>query len=119
MSSSKTLETEELISWSLRIGVYLAGTIIVLGLVLLFLTGRSGYPAGTFPSTVREALSGSLSLKPAAIISLGLMLLILTPVFRVAASIILFLREKDYLYSLITVVVLAILLVGLFFGKAI
>lgn len=35
----------------------------------------------------------------------GLLLLILTPVFRVGISIITFLKEKDYLYTVITWVI--------------
>ena len=91
---------------------------MALGLILFFVTGVSGYPSGTFPTSVAEVFSGLLQLKPAAVISLGLFLLIATPVFRVAASVILFLAEKDYLYVGITVFVLAILLCSLIFGKA-
>jgi uncharacterized membrane protein len=46
---------------------------------------------------------------------IGLFLLILTPVLRVAASVFSFLKEKDYLYTWITLLVLLILLLSVFF----
>ena len=48
-----------------------------------------------------------------AIIQLGLLLLIATPVARVAFSLVAFLRERDRAYVLITSFVLALLLVSL------
>jgi uncharacterized membrane protein len=63
---------------------------------------------------VRSALSGS----GRAIIQFGLLLLIATPVARVAFSTVAFARQRDYLYVAITLVVLAILLYGLFSGRS-
>ena len=61
---------------------------------------------------------GLLMAKPDAIILFGLFLLILTPIFRVGVSIILFFKEKDNLYVIITSFVFIILLLGLILGKA-
>jgi len=119
VNMSKILQTEDFVSWSLRLGVYLAGGVVLLGLLLMFGTGRTGYGPDIFPTSAAAAINGALALKPAAIVSLGLMLLILTPVFRVTASIVLFLLERDWVFTVITSVVLLILLVGLIFGKAI
>ena len=49
-----------------------------------------------------------------AIIQLGLLLLIATPVARVLFSAIAFAIERDYMYVVITLIVLAILLYSLF-----
>ncbi|NDW18396.1 DUF1634 domain-containing protein [Dysgonomonas sp. 216] len=57
-----------------------------------------------------------LQLDGAAIIQLGVIVLIATPVVRVAFSAIAFLIEKDYLYVVITLIVLAIILLNMVFG---
>jgi len=120
MSENKNhlIDPETLISLSLRIGVYSAAAVIALGLIQLFSSEDPGYPSGTFPTTVAGVFAGLALLKPAAVINFGLFILIATPIFRVAASVILFLAKKDYLYVGITVFVLAILLISLIFGKA-
>ncbi len=118
-TNSKELDAELFISSSLRVGVYLSAVVIAIGLILLFVTGRSGYQTDQFPTTVGEVLSGTIYLKPSAITSLGLLLLIATPVFRVAASVLLFLFEKDYLYTVITLIVLCILIISFMLGKAV
>lgn len=48
-----------------------------------------------------------------AIIQSGMLLLILTPILRVAFSVFAFLYEKDYLYVLMTLVVLGLLVFSL------
>ncbi|CAN0468679.1 unnamed protein product, partial [Phaeothamnion confervicola] len=50
-----------------------------------------------------------------AIIQAGLLILLLTPVTRVALTLLLFLRDRDRIFAIITAVVLTILLLG-FFG---
>jgi len=57
-----------------------------------------------------------LDLDGAAIIQLGVIVLIATPVIRVAFSAIAFLIEKDYMYVTITLIVLAIILLNMIFG---
>lgn len=52
----------------------------------------------------------------AAIIQLGVCVLIATPVFRVAFSVIGFLIEKDYMYVVITLIVLAIIMANMLLG---
>lgn len=65
-------------------------------------------PAGI----VREVLRPS----GRAIIDLGLLLLILTPVSRVAFTLVAFLRARDRLYTAVTALVLAVLLYSLLGG---
>jgi uncharacterized membrane protein len=49
-----------------------------------------------------------------AIIALGVLLLIATPVLRVALSIFTFARQRDLVYVILPMIVLAVLLAGLF-----
>ncbi|KLU64522.1 MULTISPECIES: DUF1634 domain-containing protein [Desulfosporosinus] len=111
-------DAELFISSSLRTGVYLSAMVVVIGLLLYFAIGQSGYQSGEFPTTIGMVLAGILRFKPASIISLGLLLLIATPVFRVAASVLMFVLEKDYVYTIITLFVLCILIISFFLGKA-
>ena len=62
---------------------------------------------------VRSALGGN----SLGVIQLGLLLLIATPVARVALSLVGFVRQADRTYVLITTVVLAILLFSLAGGR--
>ena len=77
---------------------------------------HQGAGPGYFPTAPwvvgREALAG----KPYAIIGLGMLLLIATPVVRVALSVVFFLVQKDWLYVGITVFVLVVLLASMMVG---
>ena len=56
-------------------------------------------------------------LEPLALSQLGLLVLLATPVMRVASSVIGFALEGDRLYTALTVVVLAVLLGSIFFVR--
>ncbi|MDR0268246.1 DUF1634 domain-containing protein [Paenibacillus sp.] len=116
--SSQIQDVELAVSRWLRVGVVISAAVIILGLVLFFISGNSGYPADYYPHNLPEIFSGTIQLKPYAVITTGLILLILTPVLRVAISIWVFVREGDKLYVIITSIVLFILIVSLALGKA-
>ncbi len=112
------------ISHVLRAGVVLAGAVIALGLLLLWARGagpndpislaalrqQDGHALPVHPGAlVRHALGG----QPTAVIQLGVLLLILTPVARVAMTVWLFVEQRDPVFTAITLVVLAVLLLGL------
>ncbi|MBG9789583.1 DUF1634 domain-containing protein [Brevibacillus laterosporus] len=109
---------EILISKILRVGVLISGTCITIGLIILLVTGESGYPGDTYSTTLSAIWSGVLAGKAYAIILLSLFLLILTPVFRVGVSLITFWIEKDTLYVIITGIVFTILMISFVLGKA-
>lgn len=115
-------QTELLISAILRGGVYLSGGVTLLGLLLFFAqNGSLSSTAAThiaFPHTIAAVISGIAHGDPVAIIVLGLVLLIATPVSRIAVSILAFAVEKDWRYVAITSAVLLILLISFFLGKA-
>jgi uncharacterized membrane protein len=106
----------------LRSGVVLSGLVIAIGTGLFIanhsMDDTSSYlaynptivPHGNFPASLGAIASGILSLDPAAIIQLGFLILLATPVARVALSLFLFATEKDRLYVYITASVLMILL---------
>lgn len=114
---SRIEEVEITISNLLRIGVLLSAAVIFIGLAMFLITGNSGYPGNYFPSNPVEIIKGLVSVKPYAVILTGLIILVLTPVFRVGVSIIVFAKEKDYLYVKITAVVFTILIISFILGK--
>jgi uncharacterized membrane protein YfcA/uncharacterized membrane protein len=105
------------IGWILQGGVIISATLILLGLFLL--PTRPGGLSITrllnFPQTLDEVRVGLLTWHAQAFIALGLLVLIATPVARVAVSILAFALERDRKYIVITIAVLAILLFSIFF----
>ena len=111
------IQMTNIIGWILQGGVTLSAIFIVIGLLLLPTRpgGLSIQRLLNFPQTLDQIRQGLLILRPQAIIALGLLILIATPVVRVAASIVSFALERDVKYVVITSVVLAILLFSIFF----
>ena len=110
------------ISHTLRVGVVISGTILATGLVLFLARGTaSGHPSSlhelihTPSSTVSLSviLRDAMHARASAIIQLGVLALILTPIVRVAMTAVLFVALRDWVFLAIVVVVLGILLVGL------
>jgi uncharacterized membrane protein len=111
---------ESIVGNLLRVGVILAGSVVLAG-GGIFLVRHGTEPAHyrVFlgePSDLRSLrgiIHGTLALRGRAIIQLGLLLLIATPIARVAFAMFGFAEEKDRLYVLFTGIVLAILLYSL------
>jgi uncharacterized membrane protein len=105
----------------LRAGTLSSAFVILLGGVL-YLARHSqdrpdyhtfhGVPAHLH--TFSGIFSGAFHGESLAIIQLGLLMLIATPIARVLFSVIAFLAERDYLYVVISAIVLAVLLYSLF-----
>ena len=66
--------------------------------------------------TVGSVLAAAASLQGQGIIQLGLLVLIATPVARVIFSVYGFARQRDWIYLVVTLIVLSLLLYGLFGG---
>lgn len=60
--------------------------------------------------------SGVIQGRGESIIFFGIVLLFLTPVFRVLLSLFSFILEKDYLYVVITAIVICIIIMSISFG---
>ncbi len=117
MEKSNIDEVEIVISKFLMFGVVLSAIIIFIGFMMFLVTGKSGYPGSTYPTNPINIFRGLVQLKPYGIILTGLLVLIATPVFRVGVSIIVFVKEKDYLYVKITSLVFIILMISFILGK--
>ena len=108
-------KTELVISGVLRGGVLLSVAVILAGVCYYYALRLLGHlPYTTFPDTLAEVGAGLKAGQPTAIITAGLLVLLATPVLRVAVSIVAFAIEKDRTYIIITAIVLAILLFSIF-----
>jgi uncharacterized membrane protein len=109
-------KVEIIVGKLLQFGVSFAASVVFLGGVLYFF--RYAHTSVNYrsfkgePSELRDFLlivRGALHLDSRAVIQFGLLLLIATPVARVAFSVVAFAREHDRTYVAVTLVVLAIL----------
>ena len=118
MNNTK-IDMEIIISRFLRIGMIVSAVIISIGMGMFLVTGKSGYAGNFYPTAFNEIFQGIISLKSYAVIMAGLLCLILLPVGRVVLSLILFYKERDFLYVKITLVVLIVLMFGFIAGEKI
>ena len=64
MSEKKATTREEMMAVELvigkimRIGVFLAATVMIIGFAMLMIKGTSGYPGNSFPTTLSSVVSG-------------------------------------------------------------
>jgi len=111
---------ENVIGNLLRAGVLLSALVVLFGGVI-YLVHHGHDPAGyrvfhgepTDLRHIRGILHDALALHGRGIIQLGLLLLIATPIARVAFSIFGFAEERDWMYVGFTLIVLIILLYSL------
>jgi len=104
----------------LRAGVMLAAAVVLAGgLIYLLRHGAAqpgyhvfrGEPADL--RSIRGIVAEAVTLRGRGIIQLGLLLLIATPIARVAFSVYAFARQGDRIYIVVTLIVLTLLLYGL------
>jgi len=116
---------EEWIGNLLRVGVTLAAAVVLFGgSVYLARHGRAAPQYHVFmgePTDLRSVsgiVKDALAFRGRGLIQLGLLLLIATPVARVAFSVAAFAMQGDRLYVVVTLIVLAVLMYGLMGGRA-
>ena len=121
-------KVEILISMILRIGVLTSLAVVLAGLLISFvhhpdyLRSRQDLkqvtaPGRTSPHNFHDVVDGIRQGRGEALTMLGLLLLIGTPVVRVAVSIFAFVYERDPVFVAITAFVLAMLVVSFFLGS--
>jgi uncharacterized membrane protein len=121
-------KVELLISNLLRTGVVLSLALIVLGTVITFAQhpeylsersffGRSSARRTPILQSLSAVSTGLAAFYGEAIVTLGILLLIATPVIRVGVSIFAFIYQRDRLYTVITATVFCLLLLSFVIGK--
>jgi uncharacterized membrane protein len=117
-------DIERLIGLQLRFGVIIASLIVLTGgLIYLkqfgalavphyhsFIGTKAGY------TSLGEIFKGVYTANAKGVIELGVVALIITPILRIAFSLVGFIIEKDKLYIWITLTVLAIMMASIFGG---
>lgn len=118
--SDKSRDMGQLIGAQLRFGVVLAAAICTFGGMLFFIQHPdSSLDFGSFsaePKRLRDfnsILHEAFELRSRAVIQLGILVLMATPVLRVLLSFFGFVKERDWLYAIITLLVIAILFFSL------
>jgi len=101
----------------LRGGVIVAAAVVLIGgIVFLVQHSRDAVSYASFHlerhdlRSVSGIFGAAIRLQPDAIIQLGLVLLIATPIARVALAAVGFALERDYMYVVVSLIVLSILL---------
>lgn len=116
-------QVENAIGAVLRAGVILAAGVGILGGLLLL--GAHGHETVALDSFRRESaqyrsmggiLRGLAGGDSRALIQVAVVLLVATPIARVALALVAFLRQRDRVFTAITALVLALLLFSLLHG---
>lgn len=114
---------EEWIGTLLRAGVTLAAAVVLFGgCVYLARHGRAASQYHVFVGeptdlrTVSGIVKDALAFQGHGLIQFGLLLLIATPIARVAFSVAAFTIQHDRLYAVVTLIVLAVLMYSLMGG---
>jgi uncharacterized membrane protein len=116
---------EQLVGRLLQFGVAMAAIVVIVGGWMLLAHHGGDVPSFAVfrgePEAIRTLngiVSGMLRADPRSIIQFGLLLLIATPILRVAFTWVAFLLQRDWVYVAITSIVLVLLLYGLLYGRA-
>ncbi|RFM31894.1 DUF1634 domain-containing protein [Chitinophaga silvisoli] len=116
-------DVEMFIGQQLRWGVITASVIAFVGGIIYLANYGGGTPEyhvfNGAPEYVRHLpgiFHGVAQLDGRAIIQLGVVVLLATPITRIAFSVVAFAMEKDKLYVVITLLVLSIIIFSIFSG---
>ena len=106
------------VSTVLIVGVGVSAALVTAGFVSGLIVGWTGSLVGAAPGTTAPTdfsamLAGLGALRPIALAQAGLLVLVATPVIRVAVSLVAFVLERDRLYAAVTAAVLGLLLLSL------
>ena len=110
-------DIETVCAWILRVGVVVSVSFMLAGLVASLFDPRLGAAQMqqlSFNPNLAEIARGAIRGQGLALLEAGVLVLVLTPILRVAGSMVLFAaEERDWLYTAITFVVLSLTLFSL------
>ena len=111
---------DQIIGSLLRVAVILSAAFVLTGGVIYLMRHGLEMPEyGVFSGVprdlrdLREIIDIAWQIRSVGMIQLGLLLLIATPVARVIFSVFAFMIQRDYMYALVTSIVLAVLILSM------
>jgi len=108
-----TRDLNQVVRRILIVGLIVSAMLMLIGLGLDLISSRT-LTTETFPPG--EALRQAMALRSSGFYSLGLIMLMLTPLMRVIGSVIVFIWERDWRYAGITALVILVMLISLWVG---
>lgn len=125
--ASDTAGPEVLISNLLRLGVVLSLSLVSAGMLLTFFHHPDYFSSAQAlkrltapehaPHSLADVFGGVEAISGQALVMVGLMVLMATPVVRVALSLLIFGRQRDRVFVGVTSIVLSLLLLSFVLGK--
>ena len=107
--------------WILRLGIGLSVACILTGLAV-FLAKGGAYvphtPSGSIISILAYVWQEALSAHASAFLDAGVLVMLFTPLARLAAGVVANVRARDWVYVLIGLVVVFLVVIGLLMGQS-
>jgi uncharacterized membrane protein len=116
MSPNSKVKGEHAIAVVLRYGAQISTVIMAAGVLLAAARSSLGGFSSHANIQLRDLLPHLLRLEPLAIVELGVLLLLFTPIVRIVVAVVSFAEERDLKYFLISLGVLAIVLLSISFA---
>ncbi len=114
VTAQKTRDLNDAVHGILIVGLLISSALLVFGLVLALARGQ---PLPTAMLAPGAAVQACLALQPAGFLSLGLIVLLITPITRVIGSVIVFAWERDWVYTAVTLTVLVVMVISIMVGR--
>jgi len=107
-------DLNEVVHQLLIVGLIISTVLMLVGISLDLALGRQ---APTVIPNLHEVFARVIVMRPSGFLSLGLLILIATPIVRVIGSTIVFIYERDWRFAGITFLVFLIVLTSILFGS--
>jgi uncharacterized membrane protein len=105
----------------LRLSIGLAVISILVGLTLFLARGAVYFPrtpSGRIDAILSYVWHEALAMRPSAFLDAGLLVILFTPLARLASGVVANARARDWLYVGIGTVVIGLVMIGLFTGQS-
>ena len=106
--------------WILRVSIGLAVFCILMGLTLFLARGAVYFPrtpSGRIDVILSYVWHEVLAMRPSAFLEAGLLVILFTPLARLASGVVANARARDWFYVVVGLVVIGLVTIGLFTGE--